>query len=126
MSRFFVFFLALVSVVYVTAAHAERWQDRVDHDRIKTRLDLDSIKQAGDLLTYRMEMTYKKPPIYVGRRVIRTSMIDCRTNMRKHIATETHFPDGTVRKAGGANRWMKLLDWDFGTGVRNEYCKTTQ
>ncbi|QIK95289.1 hypothetical protein G7076_01230 [Sphingomonas sp. HDW15A] len=108
------------------SGNAERWQERVDNDRIKTRLDLDSIKWDSDLLTYRMEMTYKKPPIYVGRRVISTSMIDCRTNMRKHIATETHFPDGTVRKTGGANLWMKLKEIDFGTGVRNEHCGTAQ
>lgn len=117
-------FLTLISIS-VTAS-AERWQDQVDNDRIKTRLDLDSIKRDGDLLTYRMEMTYKTPPIYVGRRIISTSMIDCRTNMRKHIATETHFPDGTVRKTDGANIWMKLKETDFGTGVRNEHCRKPQ
>lgn len=115
-------FLTLISIS-VTAS-AERWQDRVDNDRIKTRLDLDSIKRDGDLLTYRMEMTYKTPPIYVGRRIISTSMMDCRENLRKPIAVAIHFPDGTIRKSAGANRWMKLKEMDFGTGVRNEHCRT--
>ena len=114
--------LLLIFISLPGIARAERWQDRVDNDRIKTRLDLDSIKRDGDLLTYRMEMTHTTPPIFVGRRVISTSVIDCRTNMRKHIAAETHFPDGTVRKTAGANLWMKLKDLDFGAGVRNEYC----
>jgi hypothetical protein len=114
--------VSLVASALAAPANAERWQVRVDNDRLKTRLDLDSIKRDGDLLTYRVEMTRKQPPIYVGRRDISTSVIDCRTNMRKHIATETHLPDGTIRKGAGANRWMKLKDRDFGTGVRNDYC----
>ena len=111
----FIAAVSLVASALAAPANAERWQDRVDNDRITTRLDLDSIKREGDLLTYRMEMTYKTPSIYVGRRGISTSVIDCRTNMRKHIATETHFPDGSVRKTDGANLWMKLKDLDFGT-----------
>jgi hypothetical protein len=114
--------LLLVLACLCSTASAERWQVRVDNDRLKTRLDLDGFKRDGDLLTYRMEMTYKEPPIYVGRRAISTSVIDCRTSMRKHVSTETHFPDGTVRKTDGANRWIKLRDGDFGAGVRNEHC----
>jgi len=113
-------FLTLVGIS--GTANAERWQDRVDNDRIKTRLDLDSIRRDGDLLTYRVEFTRKQPPIYVGRRDISNSVIDCRTKMRKHVSTETHFPDGTVRKTDGANLWIKVRDGDFGTGVRNDHC----
>lgn len=118
--------LVIAPVGVPSGAIAERWQVRVDNDRIKTRLDLDGVKRDGDWLTYRMEMTYREPPIYVGRRVISTSVIDCRPNMGKHVATETHFPDGTVRKTNGANRWMNLRDQEFGTGVRNDYCGADQ
>ena len=115
--------LVLLTLICISGtAGAERWQVRVDNDRIRTRLDLNSIERDGHLLTYRVEMTRKQPPNYVGRRDISTSVIDCRTNMRKHVATETHFPDGTVRKSVGAHRWMKLKEIDFGTGVRNDYC----
>lgn len=114
--------LLLILISFSVAASAERWQDRADNGRTKYRLDLDGLQRDGDLLTYWVEITFPGVPQRAGQRVISTSVIDCRTNMRKHVATETHLPDGTIRKADGANNWLKLKDWEFGTGVRNDYC----
>ncbi len=121
MSRLVVL-VSVFALAFAIPANAERWQDRVDNDRVKTRLDLDGFRRDGRLLTYRMEITVKGTPDHPGTRTVSTSVIDCRTNMRKNLATETFLPDGSVQKKHGANRWMTLKDWEFAVGVRNDYC----
>lgn len=114
--------LVLGLVCISSASGAERWQDRASNGRMKYRLDLDALQRNGDLLTYRVEITFPGVPERAGQRVISTSVVDCRAAKRKHIASETHFPDGTMRKDGGSSYWLDLKEWEFGTGVRNEYC----
>jgi hypothetical protein len=115
-------FQRLLVLALVGVASAERWQDRADNTRMKTRLDLDGFQRDGNLLTYRVEITFPNDPKRSGQSVISTSAIDCGANKRKQVATETRFPDGTIRKSSGANLWLNLKAWDFGAGVRNEYC----
>lgn len=114
--------LVLVLLCVSSVASAERWQDRANNGRMKIRLDLDGFKRDGNLLTYRVEITSPNDPKRFGQRVISTSVIDCGANKRKHVASETRFPDGTIRKNDGTNLWLNLRDWDFGAGVRKEYC----
>lgn len=114
--------LVLAFVCVSGVASAERWQERANNGRMKVRIDLDGFQRDGNLLTYRVEITYPKDPKRSGQSVISTSVIDCGANKRKQIASETRFPDGTIRKTGGTNLWLNLKDWDFGAGVRNEYC----
>ncbi len=86
------------------------------------RLLPDSIRIDGSIVGYRVEMTYPPGSRWHGRLTVNSSEIDCATNRRRHLGSNTRLPDGTQRSAGGAQRWLPLRDWEFGRGIRDTYC----
>lgn len=123
--------LAIASALAVLAAAplaAEPWRQlattKVDgQPSVERRLDLGSIRQEGDLLTYRVEMTYPPTPSRPGRVVISTSVVDCRTHQRRHVGTEIVGADGTVTQRPGMNVWRDIAAYEIGHGVIADYCK---
>ncbi len=118
--------LALTSVV-AGPLFAERWKDigRAPDSNIhamKIRIDLDALKQDGNLLTYRVEITRPNNPARAGWTNYSTSVIDCIAGTRRHLSAETFFPDGTVRRNEGANVWRKINEYDIAKGILADYC----
>ena len=70
--------LVLAFVCVSGVASAERWQERANNGRMKVRIDLDGFQRDGNLLTYRVEITYPKDPKRSGQSVISTSVIEPR------------------------------------------------
>ena len=114
---------AFILVAIAAPASAERWQDFGKTKVMTSRLDLDALKREGDLVTYRVEITWPNNPRRAGWRAISTSVIDCSTGMRKNLSGETYLPDGTLRKNAGANRWQKIMEFELAAGVRDLYCR---
>lgn len=123
--------LAIASALAALAAAplaAEPWRHlpttKVDgQPSVERRLDLGSIREEGDLLTYRVEMTYPPTPSRPRRVVISTSVVDCRTHQRRHVGTETFGADGTVTQRPGMNVWRDIATHEIANGIIGDYCK---
>lgn len=122
--------VAAASALALAAAPlaAEPWRQlpstKVDaQPSVERRLDLGSLKQDGDLLTYRVEMTTPANPTRPRRVFVSTSVVDCRTNQRRHVATETVAADGTVTQRPGMNVWRTIAAHEVATGIIADYCK---
>lgn len=118
---------AVASTIVSSAAtplQAERWQAFGQNDRMSVRIDLDAFKRDGNMLTYRVEITFPNDPRRPNRKILSTSVIDCATGLRKHLAVETLMPDGTVRKGKGANRWVRTFP-GLPDEIRQRYCEKT-
>lgn len=123
--------LAIASVIVAYAAAplaAEPWRQlptrKVNNQPVvESRLDLGSIKQESDLLTYRVEMTTLATPSRPKRIMISTSVVDCRNHKRRHIGTEIVGADGTVTQRPGMNVWRDIAAYEIGDGVIADYCK---
>ncbi len=120
--------LAIASAITASPLAAGPWRQlpttKVDgQPSVERRLDLGSIKQEGDLLTYRVEITTPANPTRPQRVVISTSVVDCRTHMRRHVGTETTDADGTVAQRPGMNVWRAIAPHEIANGVIADYCQ---
>ena len=85
------------------------------------RVDLDSIRRDGSMVTYRAEFAWDGANGVV-RRSINTAVIDCEKGTRKGLESEQFLADGSSRKGSMDMGWLAIRPDSVSAEVRRIIC----
>ena len=114
----------VASSLLAPPAHAERWHDLKKVNRTASRIDLDSLKREGNLVTYRAEFIVTLPNL--TKRYISTAVIDCENGKRKGIESEQFRADGSIYKGSTDMGWRTIQPDTISSEIRQFICSVGQ
>jgi hypothetical protein len=99
-------------VAVSTPVSAQRWHEIVNNAHIEGKLDMESLRWDGSVVTYQVVYQKPRPGSDEKRTSLATSEMNCETHQRRLITSQSPYPNGTIQEAGGLAIWRPI---DAGT-----------